>query len=575
MTEKTFPLVKNEVNEIRAERLACTANPLALVTQQQPAYHPQNHPNHYTQNFSTKSQQTTRNKGKAIVNSSASIYDQEPATITEDMKRSKENNSPRINRGTGYENQRVVNVAGARENVAKKLEFRLKCRATVGKDDTDDESDDQELEAHYMYMAHVQVVTPDIADFSGPRFGNLLGVYRSDLIYCSSGLSGKYIVLAVCQIVHCSSGLSFLTAVCLIRQRFLKTFSHSDLGNKPLPISFLGSGLVFLLHSENGVNILKSIDEGPFQMGTFRETLAEGNEGALHLGPERPRVYSNLSLEYKERYNTDIRAPNILLQRLPKDIYTLFNRYTDAKYIWDNVKMPLEGSELTKEDRESQLFVTAVKLNRGLRDSNYDQLYAYLKQHEAHANENKMMLDRFTQHTVDPLALMSNVSHQQYYSQSSTTLPHFAHNTQLDSGISPTDNLIENLTNTLALLTQSNKTYLPQTNNQLITSSYTRNQATVQDSKVVVQNVQGRQNRGQGNNARGAGATGYGGAQNRVGNVNPGQARQIKCYNGNDNAVDKDVDEKPVQDLALNVDNVFQTDDCDAFDFDVDEAPTT
>nr|GEU60619.1 integrase, catalytic region, zinc finger, CCHC-type, peptidase aspartic, catalytic [Tanacetum cinerariifolium] len=42
-------------------------------------------------------------------------------------------------------------------------------------------------------------------------------------------------------------------------------------------------------------------------------------------------------------------------------------------------------------------FVTAVKLNRGLRDSNYDQLYAYLKQHKAHANENKMMLDQFTQ----------------------------------------------------------------------------------------------------------------------------------------------------------------------------------
>ncbi|GJY94376.1 hypothetical protein Tco_0510737 [Tanacetum coccineum] len=29
---------------------------------------------------------------------------------------------------------------------------------------------------------------------------------------------------------------------------------------------------------ENGVNILKSIDEGPFQMGTFWETLAEGTE---------------------------------------------------------------------------------------------------------------------------------------------------------------------------------------------------------------------------------------------------------------------------------------------------------
>nr|GFC40331.1 hypothetical protein [Tanacetum cinerariifolium] len=138
-----------------------------------------------------------------------------------------------------------------------------------------------------------------------------------------------------------------------------------------------------------------------------------------------------------------------------------------------------------------------VKLNRGLRDSNYDQLYAYLKQHGVHVNKNKMMLDQLTQHIVDPLGLMSNVSHQHYYSQSYTTppstsvQPHFADNTQLDSGLSPTDNLIENLTNTLSLLTQSYKTYLPQTDNQLRTSSNARNQDTVQDGKVVVQNVQG------------------------------------------------------------------------------------
>nr|GEY54103.1 hypothetical protein [Tanacetum cinerariifolium] len=76
---------------------------------------------------------------------------------------------------------------------------------------------------------------------------------------------------------------------------------------------------------ENGVNILKLIDEGPLLMGTFRETLAEGEECALHLG-------------------------------LPKDIYTLINHYIDAKDIWDNVKLLLEGSKLTKEDRESQLY---------------------------------------------------------------------------------------------------------------------------------------------------------------------------------------------------------------------------
>ncbi|GJY31477.1 hypothetical protein Tco_0414972 [Tanacetum coccineum] len=43
---------------------------------------------------------------------------------------------------------------------------------------------------------------------------------------------------------------------------------------------------------------------------------------------------------------------------------------------------------------------------------------------------------------------------------------------------------------------------------------------------------------------------------------------------GQDNAIDEDVDEQPVQDLALNVDNVFQADDCDAYDSDVDESPT-
>ncbi|GJY30909.1 hypothetical protein Tco_0414404, partial [Tanacetum coccineum] len=67
-------------------------------------------------------------------------------------------------------------------------------------------------------------------------------------------------------------------------------------------------------------------------------------EGSLNLGPERPRVYSDLSQDKKDRYNADIRTTNIILQGLPKDIYSLINHYTDAKDIWDNVKMLLEGS---------------------------------------------------------------------------------------------------------------------------------------------------------------------------------------------------------------------------------------
>ncbi|GKA57906.1 hypothetical protein Tco_0757094 [Tanacetum coccineum] len=246
----------NEVNEIRAEIQVRTANPLSLVTQQQPVYHLQNYPTYYTHNSSTKSQQVaTRNRGKAIVNSSTPTYEQEPTMVVDDDEMSKDkeidklmalislsfkkiykptnnnlitssntsrenqDNTPRINRGTRYDNQRVVNVAGARENVGTTMVQKsgiqcYKCKeykhvsrecqkpkrvkdATYHKekmllykqeeagvqlnaeqadwrDDTDDESDDQELEAHYMYMAQIQEVTLDDADNSGPIFDSKL-----------------------------------------------------------------------------------------------------------------------------------------------------------------------------------------------------------------------------------------------------------------------------------------------------------------------------------------------------------------------------------------------------------------
>nr|GEZ13366.1 hypothetical protein [Tanacetum cinerariifolium] len=109
--------------------------------------------------------------------------------LTSTTTRMAKDNSSRINRSTGYENQRISNVAGARETVEtkkendaayhrekmllckqEKAEIQVNAEQADWRDDTDDdELEDQELEAHYMYMAKLQEVSPDAAD-SGPIF---------------------------------------------------------------------------------------------------------------------------------------------------------------------------------------------------------------------------------------------------------------------------------------------------------------------------------------------------------------------------------------------------------------------
>ncbi|GJT61798.1 retrovirus-related pol polyprotein from transposon TNT 1-94 [Tanacetum coccineum] len=279
---------------------------------------------------------------------------------------------------------------------------------------------------------------------------------------------------------------------------------------------------------------------GPFKLGTTRDTLGTTSEGGVLLGPERPRTYDDLNDDEKKRYDADVRATNIVLQGLPKDIYKLINHNIEAKAIWDNVKMLLAGSELTKEDRESQLY-DEFKRFKMLPGENINEYYVRF-----HKLVNDMRNIRMTMpniqlnSNVQPYSQPSQSQSHQY--QSSTTPPQpqnvqsipysqFAESSSLDSGYTQTEEIFNTLSKQFALLTQSFRATLPQTNNQLRTLSNTRNQPTIQDGQIVVQNVQGRQNQNQRNFARGNGATGFGGMQNRARNANTGHGKPVKCYN--------------------------------------------
>nr|GEU42043.1 putative ribonuclease H-like domain-containing protein [Tanacetum cinerariifolium] len=158
-------------------------------------------------------QAATRNRGKAIVKSPQPIYDQEPSMIAEDdetlkdkeidklmalislsfkkiykptnnnlrtssnTSRANQDNSLRINRNADKGMSETKKGKGCSLSQGKMLlckqeEARIQLNAEQAdwRDDTDDdELENQELEAYYMYMAQLQEVSPDTAD-SGPIF---------------------------------------------------------------------------------------------------------------------------------------------------------------------------------------------------------------------------------------------------------------------------------------------------------------------------------------------------------------------------------------------------------------------
>nr|GEY26134.1 retrotransposon protein, putative, unclassified [Tanacetum cinerariifolium]GEY42961.1 retrotransposon protein, putative, unclassified [Tanacetum cinerariifolium] len=106
----------------------------------------------------------SRNRGKTIVNSLQPIYDQEPSMVAEDDETSKDKEIDRL----------MDLISLSFKEIYKPTNNNLRTPSNTKqadwRDDTDDDEwEDQELEAHYMYMAQLQEVSPDAAD-SGPIF---------------------------------------------------------------------------------------------------------------------------------------------------------------------------------------------------------------------------------------------------------------------------------------------------------------------------------------------------------------------------------------------------------------------
>ncbi|GJV80631.1 hypothetical protein Tco_1516501 [Tanacetum coccineum] len=205
---------------------------------------------------------------------------------------------------------------------------------------------------------------------------------------------------------------------------------------------------LYMMNRPHGRMILASVEKGPLVWPSITED-----------GVTRLKEYVELTPAEAIQADCDIKAINIILQGLPTEIYALVSQHRVAKDLWEKIKLLMQGTSLTKQERECKLydefdkftykkgetlheyylrftlllndmniykmpleqfqvntkflntlpdewckFVTDVKLVKDLHTTNVDQIHAYLQQHERHANEVRLMHER----NSDPLALVAS-----------------------------------------------------------------------------------------------------------------------------------------------------------------------
>ncbi|GJZ43254.1 hypothetical protein Tco_0590509 [Tanacetum coccineum] len=188
---------------------------------------------------------------------------------------------------------------------------------------------------------------------------------------------------------------------------------------------------LYTMNRPHGRMILASVEKGPLVWPTITVD-----------GVTKPKEYTELTPAEIIQADCDIKAINIILQGLPTEIYALVSQHRVAKDIWKKIKLLMQGTSLTNQERECKLynefdkftykkgeslheyylrftlllndmniykipleqfqvntkflntlpaewskFATDVKLVKDLHTTNVDQIHAHLEQHKWHANE--------------------------------------------------------------------------------------------------------------------------------------------------------------------------------------------
>nr|GEU88254.1 hypothetical protein [Tanacetum cinerariifolium] len=182
---------------------------------------------------------------------------------------------------------------------------------------------------------------------------------------------------------------------------------------------------LYMMNRQHGRLILESVVNDPFIWPTIEEN-----------GVTRPKKYSELSPTDEIQANCDVKETNIILQGLLPKVYALVSNHKVAKDLWKKIQLLMQGTSLTKQERECEL---------------YDEF------------------DKFASKKRETLRGLTVLVFKQ--------------------GDGPIDAINQMMSFLSAVVTSR----YPTTNNQLRNSSNLRQQAIINDGRVTLQPIQGRQ----------------------------------------------------------------------------------
>nr|GFA92997.1 hypothetical protein [Tanacetum cinerariifolium] len=271
---------------------------------------------------------------------------------------------------------------------------------------------------------------------------------------------------------------------------------------------------LYMLNRQHGKMILESVEHGPLLWPSITED-----------GVTRLKKYSELSSAEATQADCDVKVTNIILQK-GETLHDFYLRFSLLLNEMNMYNMKLEQFQVNTKflntlPPEWSKFVTDVKLS-----SPYTTTYHTPKFVSQGSSSSNLLISypmSDTSSTINHNAYIASAPQIDYALIAHHPLEFSSPETRLVVLVfHKGDDPIDTINHMMYFLTSVVNSRYPATNNQLRTSSNPRQQATINDGRVTIQPIQGRQNHMLVGSSRPF-ASGSGGTTRRQ--------RVIVCYN--------------------------------------------